>query len=153
MRVRTIILIISVLLMTWPSEGNACNGACDEIYLLFFGVPATLVSTFITPLIGLAIDSRENRPYYWRVVGFTALGSSAGAGIAYLSYDNSKTEDENIGDLIVTPLLFGAVATTLTHILLPRRSEKTSNVLWQPIPEISFLPVVRGGSIKLNWSF
>ena len=71
---RTVIIFLSVLIMTWPSRVNACNGGCKEFYAVIIGVPAALTSTIFFPLVGLVIDDGENPPY-WRALGITALAS------------------------------------------------------------------------------
>ena len=63
------------------------------------------------------------------------------------------SRDENIGGFVGFPLLFGAAATQLSYSLLPRGTDKTSSSLWQYAPQVSVLPVARGGSIRLNWFF
>ena len=153
---RTVIIILSVLFINSPNQANAVdiNDEDDDlILLLFIGTPATLASSLLFPLMGLAIDGRENRPYFWRVVGYTALASSVGAGLAYSRYgkdDDDYYYEEPVDEFITFPLMFGAVGTVLTHILLSRRTDKTSSALLQFAPQVSVSPVGRGGSIRLN---
>ena len=74
---RSVIILLSVLLITWPSRVNACNGGCDEFYAVLLGTPAVLTSTIIFPLIGRADFDGENPPYR-SAVGYTLVASSVG---------------------------------------------------------------------------
>jgi len=152
MRTATII-ILSILLMTLPNKAKACNGDCAGLALIILGIPTALTSTIIFPLTGLAFYGGENPPY-WEAVGYTFLASTAGAGIAYLGYDDiSAFPGDPEVYIIVLPLLFGAVATYLTYHNAPRQTDKSTRALWQYAPQVSVSPVTRGGSIRLNWSF
>ena len=151
---RPLIIFLSVLILTLPSNANASDGDenYDEVLAALIGVPVALTSSILFPLVGFAIDSREDRPYYWRVVGSSAFASIAGVGIVYARYDEDD-HDDDVREFIRYPLLFSAVTTVLTHILLTRPTDKTSSASWQYAPQVSVLPVARGGSLRLNWSF
>jgi len=150
---RIVIIILSVLPMTWPSKANACDPNCALFGAVILGAPTVLGSTIVFPLIGLAIDNGENPPY-WRAVGYTFLASSAGVGLAAGLYDDSNSSAEgNLTKFVGIPFVFGAVATLLTYTNAPRGTDKTSSALWQYAPQVSVSPFARGGSIGLNWSF
>ena len=146
---KSVIILFSVLLMTWPSKANACDSGCDVFNMAILG-GYVLTSTIVIPLIGLASYKAygvENLPY-WKAVGFTAVASAAGLGLGYLRSDEIFRDE--IFFYFTVP---GAVATYLTFRYAPRPSEITSNSLWQYAPQVSVSPVARGGSIRLNWSF
>ena len=102
------------------------------------------------------MDDGEDRPY-WEAVVFTAVASSVGLALARSDFNN-KYGDSYSGMIpykkfILYSTAFGAVATSLTYIFFPRRTEKSTSALWQYTPQVSVLPVARGGSVMLNWSF
>ena len=150
---KSIIIFLSVLLITWPSRVNAdhagCPLGCDVLASIFIGAPAALTSTIVFPLVGLLIDDGENPPYL-RAVAYTLAASSVGVLIAFKRYDSRY---ENTREFAGLPLLFGAVATFLTYRNAPRQTDKSLSTLWQYAPQVSVSPVARGGSIRLNWSF
>ena len=151
---RPLIILLLVLLMTWSNKANACHLndiERDEFFAVMVGVPVALTSSFLFASIGFAIDIREDRPYYWRVAGYSAFASTAGVGITFARYDEDVYEDD-FSEFIRYPLLFGAIATVLAHILLIRSTDKTSSALWQYAPQVSVSPLVRVGSLRLNWS-
>ena len=145
---KCIIIFLSVLLLAWPSWVKACNGGCDALATIAWGVIITLENTIIFPLVGRVLYDGENPPY-WKAVGLTFLASSGGGLFA-----TSRAQDEfRVGEAIGFPLVFGAVATYLTYRNAARRTDKTSSALWQLAPQVSVSPVAHGGSIRLNWSF
>ena len=99
-------------------------------------------------MVGRVLYDGENPPY-WKAVGLTFLASSGGGILA-----TARAGDEfRVGEAIGFPLVFGAGATYLTFRYLSPQSDKSTSALWQYTPQISVLPVARGGSVMLNWSF
>ena len=147
------IIILSVMILTLPIMANACNGDCSGFAVVFISIPTAVGSTIIFPLIGLVKDDRENSPY-WKAVGYTFIASSAGVLLNFAIVDETSQGDVLVlAELIGIPLVFGAVATYRTYSYASRLSDKSSSTLWQYAPQVSVLPVARGGSVMLNWSF
>ena len=146
---KTVIIFLSIFVMTWPSNANACDDYIDA-HVFLTGAISTLGSTVIFPLVGLAMDNRENPPY-WRAVGLTAAASSLGALLAFSTLEDSDCDVEF--GYTGYPVVFGTVSTYLTYRYASRRTEKSSNALWQYAPQVSVSPIARGGSLRFNWNF
>ena len=153
---KMVVIFLIILLIAWPSNVNAGHDGIQETdreLSLIIGTIFASGSTIIFPLVRLASDDREHSPY-WRAVGITFLASESVVLIGAVSLDergNSLTE--LVTKFIVLPVVSGMVATFLSYKYLPRRSAKSSTVLWKYAPQVSVSPVARGGSIRLNWSF
>ena len=147
----SLILCLFVLstAITPISSAYACNGSCDELALIILGAPAVLITTFGAPLIGRAIDKRENPPF-WPAVGLTFLTSSAGAFIAYARYDDSSAA---LVEAVALPVLFGSATTVLVYILWPRSNDSASTEFNQTVPQIAVVPTKDGGFIGFSWQF
>ena len=149
---RTIIIFLSFLLLSWPSKANADHNDEKAAFLFALsGIPVTIGSTVIFPLIGRAAYDGENPPY-WKAVGFTFLASTTGMGVVWWSADAGGGIGPHHYDILY-PAVFGAVATFLTYSLSSSETNQASSVLLQYAPQVSVSPVARGGSVRLNWSF
>ncbi len=145
-----LIFFVSVLLITWPSRANACNGDCDKLAALLIAAPAAFLgTTIIFPLIGRALYSGENPPY-WKAVGFTAVASAAGVGLAILRFD--KTESP-VAEMIGFTVALGSVATFLVYRFWPRSNDTASKAFNQHVPHIAFVTTNSNASIGLSWRF
>ena len=149
---RSAIIFLSILLIAWSDRVKA--GHNDEKAAFIFalsGIPVTIGSTIIFPLIGRARYEGKNPPY-WKAVGFTFLASTTGMGMVWWNADNGGEIGPHHYDILY-PALFGAVATYFTYRLSSPKTDNTTSALWQYAPQVSVSPFARGGSITLNWFF
>jgi len=153
---KSVMIILSVMILTLPSMVNACDPDCENNLPTRIGIPTIIGTTIIIPAIGRAFSDRENPPFNISA-RFTFLASSAGVLIADQLYfgDGSSVEDfgEILVEFIVMPIVFGTVATYLTYRFTSRQTDKTSNALLQYVPQVSVSSLARGGSVRLDWSF
>jgi hypothetical protein len=118
MRCQLTLLLAAGLLLAAPAQARACDPNCNIVAGVLLGVPTALVTTVVAPLIGSALDGRDNSPY-WTALGFTAAASSLGVAVA-IATGSGNGDDGQVIRAIGLPAAFGVLATVLVYSR-PRR--------------------------------